>query len=364
MYVNLVDQYLDTFPASYAWKVSRPSSNDEYVDIANIDLPFNEFVNVHLEIQSTLIEREIFATFRRHVMWAQTSRVQNPLAFEVISSSINPNVGENPDHYEASRGIMIDLCDMGVRQDDYRIYLPLVSLTTYSISTDIRTIIKIAGYFEYLSVYSVSFREQFLHFSRLLLKSINKFTTSNGIDTKNFKVDKILSEDYRHIGNEAKITNGVYIVDCEIPFHLRAQLVRHRNIGIRDNFFRMLKHENAHLFTMDIPMSVQFFGDREAIESVVSKRNCWLANYKVWKDLLDVINDSGNQILPCTGKDFCPYAGDAQLRIEGKDPNPPCPKHMRLHGIRASEEQKEEIAKMIVLDSRNLFWHDELRSLK
>ena len=69
--------------AMKAWTVSRPNDKDTSLrDILKLDLPVNEFINVNLVIESTIIEREIITTMRNHVMWAQTSRVQDVLAFE------------------------------------------------------------------------------------------------------------------------------------------------------------------------------------------------------------------------------------------------------------------------------------------
>ena len=80
-----------------AWELSRSPDDATPLDtILSIDAPVNEIPSVVLSIECTILEREIFASFRDHVMWARTSRVDAPENFEI------PDYFNNiPDHVDA-----------------------------------------------------------------------------------------------------------------------------------------------------------------------------------------------------------------------------------------------------------------------
>ena len=68
--------------AREAWELSRSKDDETPLKrILSIDAPVNEIPSLVLNIECTILEREIFASYRDHVMWARTSRVDNPLEF-------------------------------------------------------------------------------------------------------------------------------------------------------------------------------------------------------------------------------------------------------------------------------------------
>jgi len=352
----------DRMSAKIAWDISRPLNNDSVEEILGIDLPVNEFIPINLCIESTLIEREIFASFRRHIMWAQGSRVQDPTNFSVVPGHVNLQVTDSDYRlYEDIRNEMVAMKKAGDRQDEFRLVLPLLSMTKYSIGTNFRSLVKIARYFEYLSLKETLLSSQFAHMFMELEKVALK--VSGLKELPEFKIEKPLDETFYSNPDYSRI-NGIIIVSCQLPFHLRAQLVRHRNIGFRDNLFELFYKSDILRQDMQMPVNIQFWGTKQDIAEVVAKRNCWMSNYKVWKNLLDVVNEGDEKTLPCTGKTHCPYSGDAMLRVEGSDPNPPCPIHMRLNNIHPIwEHQIKAMHHLIATDERPDFWKAEMEKL-
>jgi len=356
-----VTNAIDRMYVKTAWNISRPFNDDPVEEILGIDLPVNEFMPINLCIESTLIEREIFASFRRHIMWAQGSRVQDPTNFSVVPGNVNLQVNDS-DYmlYEDIRKEMIAMKEAGHRQDEFRLILPLLSMTKYSISTNFRGLVKIARYFDYLSQKETLLSSQFAHMFILLERIACEVSGLKEIPE--FKIEKTLDETFYSSPDYSRI-NGIIIVSCQLPFHLRAQLVRHRNIGFRDNLFELFYRRDILSQNMLMPVNIQFWGTKQDIAEVVAKRNCWMSNYKVWKDLLDVVNEGDEKTLPCTGKTHCPYSGDAMLRVEGADPNPPCPIHMRFDEIPPKRDQLKAMHHLIATDERPDFWKAEMEKL-
>lgn len=360
MYVKLLN-YLEVEQAEKVWKISRPLSDSRFEDICDLDLPVNEFIPINLEIKSTLLEREIFTSFRRHKVWARSSRVEEPLDFEVVDETINPNV-DRPirAHLENIRNRMRVLAESEA-QDDYRLIMPLMAMTTYSISTDYRSLMKTVNYFDHLSTKIPHFGNQFADFSDMLFDIIKDISGKHSLALDNFKMDSPLTEDYQYYG-KSEFSNGVITANISVPFHLRAQLVRHRSIGFSDNLFELMTDSSIMGDSMDTTVDMTIWGSVSDIQDIITKRNCWLANYKQWKNVISAIEQvmDGNALLPCSNSNNCPYHADAQLRIERKDPNPPCPRHMKLTNQVVDDIQRVEIKDMISRDERQDFWLKEI----
>jgi hypothetical protein len=82
--------------------------------------------------------------------------------------------------------------------------------------------------------------------------------------------------------------------------------------------------------TLSTEMVVEAVGTRNGWRAIARQRNCWIAQAELWQPLLADLNAAlGAPSLPCEGGN-CPYSGDCRLRLERKDPNPPCPRQIRL----------------------------------
>jgi hypothetical protein len=355
--------------ALQAWKNSRPAEKDAKLDgMIDLDLPVNEFTQVNLFIESTMLEREIIATMRNHIMWAQTSRVQNVLDFKIDYRS-NPGLEQHSNQYEMLRSHMREKAQSGCRQDDYRLLLPVVSTTKYSISTNLRMLIKIGNYFRLLGRDIPHLELQFTRFGYMLHGAAFEILSAAGIKKPDeifhkYKPAKILYDCLIPIPAGISSRIGTMItVSAKIPFTLRAQLVRHRGIQFQDEFLNFLRDKSVLSATMESPITVQIAGSDAEMTEVVRHRSCWIANYSIWADILKKIEDNLNPSvnpLPCHDG-VCPFHGDAVLRIEGKDPNPPCPIHMQLIAEAASADEIHAMQQMVVSDKRSeVFWNRKI----
>ena len=146
MKVDIISQDTDyegaktTHLARHCWELSRsPDDTTPLETILSIDAPVNEIPSFVLGIECTILEREIFASFRDHVMWARTSRVDAPSEFKA------PDIFENKykNHLTEIRNKIFSAISDGLIQDEYRMLIPLCSLTSFSTRLSWRGLIKL-----------------------------------------------------------------------------------------------------------------------------------------------------------------------------------------------------------------------------
>ena len=277
-----------------AWRLSRPAEKDpSFEEVAAMDLPVNEFDAINLSIESTILEREIFTTLRNHIMWAQTSRVTNPLKYKMHY------LIRDSEFDRKTRSKMVR-ASQSSRQDDYRLELPILSLTEYSISTNPRQLLKIALCFNYLSEVSAS-----SSVGKIFSESssdIKKFLSEIGYNSeicKGYKTPKIL---FDGIPDAETKKNGQFMtVTSKLPFSLRAQLVRHRNILFTDDLLEKIKNNtNFWKFKLKDNLTVSITCDADSANEISQKRSCWVAHYGLWAPLLNKLNSlSPGLSLPC-----------------------------------------------------------------
>ena len=132
-----------------AWELSRSPDDTTPLDtILSIDAPVNEIPSVVMSVQCTILEREIFASFRDHVMWARTSRVDAPSEFVV------------PEYFQLSEDndkiillkekIKADM-DAGIIQDEYRLHMPISAMTSFTTRLSWRGLVKIYKLYQQLA---------------------------------------------------------------------------------------------------------------------------------------------------------------------------------------------------------------------
>lgn len=329
-----------------AWMISRPNEENFDSSVIDLDLPVNEFKVLNISVESTILEREIFTSARNHVIWAQTSRVQNVLDFKT------PDYLPKIDVFDSFRKEMIK-SSKNNRQDDYRLGLPILSMTKYSMSISYRNLMKIGEYFKHLRLVAAD-----PIIKRVFLESFVEISShKNKNQTEEYSMMKTMNE---YTPSEDFVFEGVKSISGKINFSLRAQLVRHRNLIVRDSLItEILNNKKLHQFRLSDEIFCSVFGTSEDIKSLVSKRSCWISNYKIWSGL--IFQDLPN--LPCDSGG-CPFAADVKLRSDGKDPNPPCPIYMKDNELNATTEQVDKMRKMVVVDDRPGFWNHEINKLE
>lgn len=347
------------YPVLDAWAFSRPSEKEiKLEDVKKLDLPVNEFLVLNLEVECTILEREIFTNVTSHVIWAQTSRVQNILEFE-IDESIRSKA--NDAYFEGVRSKMIE-DSKTMRQDDYRGALPIMSLTKFSTSISIRHLIKLMKYFIYLHgvMNKEKFKTKLFHNSYSEIRSVVSYFSYYDNHIADYKRPEILCESFKHTKDNARIGNFL-VVSSEMPFYLASQLIRHRGLNTVNDLFNLIQSDNIIFADQLLEVRIQTTGTISMFKEVASKRNCWVAQYNIWSGFLDSVSAAVVEVaLPCKSG-VCPFNKDAMLRYEGADPNPPCPINCRINNLTITEDQRIKMLTMVNDDKRSTsFWDNEI----
>lgn len=342
-------------PSSEAWENSRPNNKPLELDkILSLDLPVNEVPMATLFIESTILEREIITTMRNHVMWAQTSRVQNILEF-----TYPEEVYEHLYAYEASRQAMVEADKRGIRQDEYRKCLPVMSSTKYTVNLSMRDMIHLAKYFIDLSEINPHleklFNSSFVAFYHILEDNF-------GIKPKHLASYKQREILHPIATPSSGLVGDTLVINTTLSLSLRAQLVRHRALHIQDNLLELMSDKSIMIDSIDREVEVQISGLVSDWTEIIRKRSCWIAQYDLWKDLLDKAEsflNLGTNSLPCHSGS-CPYDGDAQARYTDEDPNAVCPIHAKLNNKNVTASQYSDIINQYHEDKRPRFWEQEI----
>lgn len=338
MKLEIISQDTDyeksTHLSRHCWELSRsPDDTTPLETILSIDAPVNEIPSFVVGVECTILEREIFASFRDHVMWARTSRVDAPSDFKA------PDVFENQykHHLAGIRSKIFSAISEGVIQDEYRMLIPLCSLTSFSTRLSWRGLIKLYKMYEHLA----EIDEYFLAGMNALDEEfeLSKYA-------KNYSFADVLPgiDAPDRISEKSGPMVTVY---QEMPIGLRAQVVRHRNFTIHDSLKNIIKHGDAWIKPIGDPMLVSISASAEFWKTVVNKRQCWIAQYGIWSSIIQEAQkflDISEQDLPCADG-FCPYTRDAEIRHTDDDPGAPCPIHSNLTNTPVKEKYIESIQK-------------------
>lgn len=324
-----------------AWHLSRPNdkSSDAHA-VYNLDLPVSEFVVFNISVSSSVYTRELFCSLRDHVVWAQTSRVQDVTKFET------PDCIKR-DFSEVRFQMQEQLAD-GVAQDTYRHLLPMVSTTAYSMSISLRHLNNVA-----LNLVDLAHKAEDNEMSVMFMNDANEiFKVIKNYDVSSHTMKPILNEE--PIKFESGTIGSSTTITMAVPLSLRAQLARHRQLLITDDLHGMMVHEMASSLDLSTEMTIQITGSNSFIKSMLSKRSCWIAQYDLWKTVIDEC-DELDVPLPCVNS-LCPFKKDVMLRISGDDPNPPCPKFMADSEMKASRKVVGQMKRQYMRDGRPAFW--------
>ena len=335
-----------------AWELSRSPDDTTPLDtILSIDAPVNEIPSIVMSVQCTILEREIFASFRDHVMWARTSRVDAPSEFVV------------PEYFQLSEDnatimllkqkIKADM-DAGIIQDEYRLHMPICAMTSFTTRLSWRGLIKIYKLYEYLATINEYFvvGKAELNNKFQLHKYAGNYSFVNPIP--------MLQENEMVSGN----IGPVVTVFQEMTIGLRAQVVRHRNYTIKDNLMQIIKSKDCWTRTLGDKIKISISAEIEFWKTVVNKRQCWIAQYGIWKDIIIVAQEYisiSEQDLPCN-KGFCPYTRDAELRHTDDDPGAPCPIHSDLTSTPIAKKYMDMVR--IEASYRPAFWQKHIDKLE
>lgn len=316
--------------AVVAWTLSRDKDADYTADtVAKVDAPVIEMPSALLEFcDFAIYEREIICSLRNHVVWARTSRVDDPCEFTVP----HPYMVKTHEFY---RRRMQAARHKGERQDDWRVELPLVAHTSWTQRISLRDLARLALYFGYL-MDKAELRTMGARFAQIQFAIVECVVAMIGHRLasdliSNCKLAKFLHEQRLPINSDATTIQNFQSVSVQVNVALRAQIIRHRELQFVDDFWSLINTTELPYLQLKHKVNMQLMARKDIWRAVLGKRSCWIAQTDLWKPVLDAFGLDQN--LPCdSGK--CPYEADARARlVPGQDPNPPCPVFCNLYKI-------------------------------
>lgn len=358
------DSFIDVKSVSkVVWEKSRPLDDDTNIgQILAIDAPVNEFPSVTMYIECTVIEREVFATMRDHVMWARTSRVDDVKQFTtpVFFSGYNSI-------YSGIRHDMAKMHNEGVSQDQYRLITPLVSYTGFTVKMNLRSLIKLCKTFLILAAESKSTEASVMFYesSNKMLQVIEVMVPSGVNITDVVASIKPIDLFPKTEKFESGSVGDCVVVSTRVPFALRAQIVRHRLFSIKDSLYDTIVDVNLPRATFSELVNVQISADKQTWLGIIKKRSCWLAQYDIWSPVIAIAQKYcgvDKSILPCSNG-LCPYIKDAELRMTDKDPGSPCPRYAIMKGYPLTDKQLTSCEEQLHLEGRPDFWQSMINKL-
>lgn len=335
---------------SKVWKISRPASIDFYPsDLVKIDAPISDFVHLIIHVKCSILEREIFTSMNDAIIWAQTSRVNDPFHWG-IDKTIGVDERKIQELLEKMK-----VASENQSQDNYRMYMPLAATTEFSCKISIRSLYKLGKYFEYLSQYQKYFKLS----ADEILNTIKQHVNVNLMEkhSKIYPLSEFNTFDSGIVGH-------FLIISIYAPIAFRAQIVRHSNLSISDGLLYLIKYADPWSIPIGKEIPIQICANVNIWKNILRSRSCWMAQYNLWSDMIIEaskyieINDS---FLPC--KNSCPYNADAELRYTDKDPGAPCPKHAIMTKRKLSKKTLVDIKNQSIIECRPEFWNKIIQEI-
>ena len=334
-----------------AWDISRNSTDAKLLEVLAVDAPVNEMPSVVMCITSTILEREVIAGIKEHSMWASSSRVDNLYDFK-MDENVSPEAESFADD---ARWAMRRKHSEGQGQDRFRLLLPILSTTHYTVRLNLRACAILADYFDELAMLNEGTRRIF-EAANIQFRIVVGMLGGSSIK---YKPAEILGNQIPLDKPDFAETIGAFtVVHHNSIFSLRTHMIRHRLFTVVDDLKGWIR-DGVSDKALNSPMAIGVSATNTAWLNVGTKRACWLAQSDLWTPMLklagDSIGDGLMDALPCDDGD-CPFKRDVQLRLEGKDPNAPCPKYLQMYGILATDSQHEAIGKEINDGKRSDYW--------
>lgn len=299
-----------------AWKYSRKLENNVDIDMNELEkIPFSlhSLKRYVFEVEMARVMLDLIANFTKDI-WSQTSRI-NPIPELVLDIKSEP-----------AQLILDQLkkrANDGEPQDILRLGSPILTRIGWSFSMDHRTLMGFLKSLErfqtrLFSVYGIAILEAIGMTVEQLHESPFGELVPTDLTSDFFVTPWATYEGIRY--NE-----GVAIE----KYNFVSQLNRHADTYILSELWvmpwtqienmRMSEHIHYHYI----------IGKDVYNYHILSHRACWIADWGNWAEKVAKVYSSPSKIkdlLPCKGcGEKCINKADLQARIDGKDPNLPCP---------------------------------------
>lgn len=327
------------------WRLSRPGQQPQRTEDILFDAQLLEFVSGVFEFHVPVVLRDVVCGYRDHVVWAQTSRVNDPA--EGFTSWGDLGAGQQAEIDAAVK--------RGEPQDSYRMHLPVTAYTKFSARITARRYAKMVRWVDWAAAHAedptaASLLSDFsdaLHRAAPPDWDIGLLTEKVSAESPWPTLQDGAQEHLEYHGF--------------MRYALLAQLLRHRNLDIFSMMQEALLRGDLLQKTLADYVYVGFKAPNVFLHDVVAKRNCWIAQGDLWQPILKELSERVGHPLPCDGG-ACPFVADNVSRVRGEDPNPPCPIFLRTISGGESEADKAML-RAYATDQRPdrlAFWLEEI----
>lgn len=364
-----------------AWVTSRPTmnyeSNPEVLErdlrgIMNVDLPISGFYVFSLEIEGSILFRDLMFTLRPINPWAQSNRMikrtYDNTNFDVVSIMFEDDSKEfdkTLSYFEESRRYQVETEE---KLDIKKRYLPLMTMTKWNTTVDYRSLMSFIKTLMEVDInlfrsYGIALLRATLvevpthkHFALLddagLEKAFEKFP-NRSIYEKLALPNKYFESTYGEVErNGSQSFTGVssFELSTKIASTLGGQFIRQHFSSIRWEAWNILKKFGySHFSRLNCTWDSHYvaLGYVENLKQLVSRRTCWIAQID-WEDsnswssvLSDLVKKMTDKefvdTLPCRGcARGCTISEETRFRLYKNKPeffkggvivdeNPPCP---------------------------------------
>ena len=321
----------DSWDLAYdAWRISRPHvkrlSLDDKRNIRDMDTPVGDLVHYTLHLKVPILIREILASHRRHIMWARTSRADDIVSnWEVYGNCSSADM----ESIDQSAHAVRDAHEAGESQEKYRQWLPMAYMTEFTWKVSHRNLVKIIKYFEDLSKATTRVSNNLSMLYDAFVVKLRIATHLKG-DYSTYGRTELLPEiqEFGGPGNVAADDGMSAFVFLYTTWSFRSQAIRHGALTVFDDLKKLATSKRALRTRMADRTRMYIIATKDTWREIFRSRNCWIAQYELWDDLRQALLpwvDGIDRVLPCDDGAPCPYVTDNNLRLEGNDPNPPCP---------------------------------------
>lgn len=312
MYIKLLSVVDDR---QQAWKHSRKIQDDGSInmeELEKVNFSLHSLKRYTFEVETARIMLDLIVNFTKNI-WSQSSRIL-PIPDLVI------------DWQGTSEAPTMILNQLKKRadsepQDLIRLGSPIFTRIGYCFSMDHRTLI---GFLKSLR----RFRPELYSFYGLeILKAIGMTESELTESTFGELVPENLSlEDFKTTSPQEGLR---YIegVGCD-SYNYISQLNRHADVYILSSLWVLPLDTLLNMIMSDHVNYHYIMGKHVYRSAILSHRACWIADWNHWAHRVEAeyTEDDIPNLIPCKcDPTKCQYKADLKARINGTDPNLPCP---------------------------------------
>lgn len=296
-----------------AWAHSRPN-NPEAKDISiqelnSMNFSLHGLARYTFKVESTRLFLDLVTTVTKEC-WSQSSRI-TPVKDMILDMES-----------DKCQKILDKAKTLDLPQDLQRLYTPLYTKIGFTFSMNHRTLI---GFLKSLKIFR--FRE-YIKYGHPILDAIG--WTSDKLDQSPIGPvihdirDILFSKKEESINETA---THIEIIGDE-KYNILSQFQRHIGMDIVSNIWFMSDDEIQELMMIDKIRYHMLVDKYQFKKNILSHRSCWLADFNHWGPIIEKYLPEAKlkDLTPChCDPSRCTYVNDNLNRIQGTDPNYPCP---------------------------------------